>query len=379
MRLSKREGVFERFLNWIGLLAPILATIAALLAGTIMLLALDADPLRAYASMVQGAFGGINAISDTIVRATPLLFVGTGICLAFRGSMINIGAEGQMIVGGLAVSIAALSFQSWPSWAIIPLCLLLGFSAGAIWGAIPGALKAYLKVNEILVTVMMNQIAIQMMNYLLRGPLMDPEQIKRGGFIPQTARLPFATDLPRLAPTRLHIGAFLAILVAILAWILLWRTTIGMRIRAVGFNPSAARRAGIKVEFYALLAMLLSGALAGLGGAIQLLGVYHSMITDGSSLAFTGNAGFNGIIVALFGQLHPLITIPSAVLFGGMIVGANNMQREMQVPSSMITALNGLLVLFVVGIEILRQYSAERREIGGPQSKSKPIKLSSNG
>jgi len=214
-----------------------------------------------------------------------------------------------------------------------------------------------------LTTIMLNAIAVQLMNYLLRGPLMDPVQIEQGSYIPQSARFSIASDLPRLIPTRFHVGTLLAILVAILVWILLWRTTIGFRIRAVGLSPAAARRAGIRVKWYGMLAMILSGALAGLAGAVQVLGVNHRMFTDGTATGFTGGAGFNGIVAALFGQLHPLGTIPASFFFGAMIVGANQMQRAVQVSSSLITALNGLLVIFVVSSEIFRMRIARKREI----------------
>jgi ABC-type uncharacterized transport system permease subunit len=359
-----------RWLNpsrWIGPLTPVLAAIAALLVGALMLLALGANPIEAYKAMADGAFGSANALADTVVKATPLLFVGTGICVAFRGGVINIGGEGQLVVGALAATITALTLSTWPGWALIPLALILGFLGGAIWGAIPGALKAYLNVNEILTTIMMNQIAVQGMNFLLRGPLMDPVQVEQGSFIPQTARFSLEADLPRLVPTRLHAGVLLAVVAAIVIWLLLWRTTLGYRIRAVGLNPRASRRAGINIERYAVLAMLLSGALAGLGGATQVLGVNHRMFTDGSAVGFTGSAGFNGIVAALFGQLHPLGTIPASVLFGAMIVGANKMQRAVQVPSALTTALNGLVVVFVVGSEILRRRLAERQELRASQ------------
>lgn len=359
--------------RWLGPLTPILAAVAAFLIGAFMLLALGANPFEAYAAMASGAFGSLNAFADTFVKATPLLFVGAGICISFRGGVLNIGGEGQLIVGALAATLAALSLGDWPSWALIPVCLILGFLAGAVWGGIPGALKASLNVNEILTTIMMNQIAVQGMNFLLRGPIMDPVQIEQGSFIPQTARFPLAADLPRLSPTRLHAGVILAVLVAILVWALLWRTTIGFRIRAVGMNPSASRRAGINVGRYALLAMLLSGALAGLGGATQVLGVNHRMFTDGSAAGFTGSAGFNGIVAALFGQLHPLGTIPASILFGAMLVGANKMQRAVQVPSALITALNGLVVVFVVGSEIWRRRLARQQEmIGSTPPKTAP-------
>lgn len=360
MRVKPKDMMSYR--RWLGPLTPVLAALAALLIGALMLMALGANPLEAYAAMVDGAFGSVNAFADTIVKATPLLFVGAGICIAFRGGVINIGGEGQLIVGALAATLGALTLGDWPGWALIPICLTLGFLAGALWGAIPGALKASLNVNEILTTIMMNQIAVQGMNFLLRGSMMDPIQIQQGSFIPQTARFSIAADLPRLSPTRLHAGVFLAVVVAILVWALLWRTTIGFRIRAVGMNPNASRRAGIHVSRYAMLSLLLSGALAGLGGATQVLGVNHRMFTDGSAAGFTGSAGFNGIVAALFGQLHPLGTIPASVLFGAMLVGANKMQRAVQVPSALITALNGLVVVFVVGSEIWRRRLASQQE-----------------
>jgi simple sugar transport system permease protein len=355
----------QRFIRgyWIGPFVPFIAALAAFLVGAVILLALGVNPITAYQAMIEGAFGSPNAIADTIVKATPLLFVGVGICVAFRGGMINIGGEGQMILGGLAATTAALALPDWPSWAIIPFCLILGFLAGAFWGLIPGALKAYLNVNEILTTIMLNAIAVQFMNYLLRGPLMDPVQIENGSFIPQTARFSIAADLPRMIPTRLHAGTLLAILAAILVWVLLWRTTIGFRIRAVGLSMAAARRAGIHVKLYGTLAMIISGALAGLAGAVQVLGVSHRMFTDGTATGFTGGAGFNGIVAALFGQLHPLGTIPASFFFGSLIVGANQMQRAVQVSSSLIVVLNGLLVIFVVSSEIFRKRIARKREM----------------
>jgi ABC-type uncharacterized transport system permease subunit len=352
-----------RFSAILGPLMPFIATLLALLAGAVMLLALGANPLEAYDALLDGAFGSPNALADTAVKATPLLFVGLGICIAFRGGVINIGGEGQLVAGAVAATAVALFPPHWPGWAIIPLCLVVGFLAGAIWGGIAGALKAYLNVNEILSTIMLNMIAVQGMNFLLRGPMMDPVQVEQGSFIPQTARFSTTTDLPRLVPTRLHAGAGLAVILALLVFVLLWRTTVGYRIRAVGLNPNASRAAGIQVKRYIVLSLLLSGALAGLGGATQVLGLHHRMFTDGSAQGFTGGAGFNGIVAALFGKLHPLGTIPASFLFGALLVGANHMQRAVQVPSDFITALNGLVVVFVVGSEIWSRRQARRREL----------------
>lgn len=340
---------------------PIIATIAALLVGAIFLILLGANPITAYSALIEGAFGSFNAFAETLVKAIPLLLIGLGTCIAYRGSVTNIGGEGQMIVGALLSTWIGLSFTNLPGWLMIIIAMLAGSLGGAIWGGIPGVLKAYFNVNEILSTVMMNAIAVQIMNYMLRGPMIDPVQAKAASQIPQTARLEVAYRLPRLAPTRLHIGLLIAIVLAVAVYILLWRTTLGYRIRAVGQNQPASKYGGVDVKKHIVLALLLSGAFAGLAGMMQVYGVNYRMITDGSATGFTGNAGFNGIVAALFGQLHPLITIPASILFGGLLVGANAMQRVVQVPSALITALNGLVVVFVVSSEYFRKLNQRRR------------------
>lgn len=357
---------------------PLLATLAALAVGAVMLILLGANPLQAYAAMIEGAFASGNSLADTIVRATPLLMVGLGICISFRGGVLNIGGEGQLIVGAISATVVGLALPEAPAILVIFLAMLAGFVAGAIWGGIPGTLKAYFNVNEILSTIMMNAIAVQLMNYLLREPLLDPDQFNAASKIPQTARLATAYDLPRLIPTRLHLGAAIAVILAILVYLFLWRTSIGYRIRAVGLNPDASRYAGIDVKRYMVLSLLLSGAFAGLGGAIQVLGVHHRMFTDGSAMGFTGSAGFNGIVAALFGKLHPIGTIPASFLFGALLVGANKLQRAMQVPAAFITALNGLVVVFVVSSEIWSRRRSRKRMVIGDlptgNSEDQPVK-----
>jgi simple sugar transport system permease protein len=205
-------------------------------------------------------------------------------------------------------------------------------------------------VNEILSTIMLNIVAIQIMNYLLRAPLIDPVEIERGTRIPQTERLSESSDLPILIDgTRFHLGVIIALVAAIIGWLFLWRTTLGFKVRAVGHNANAANYAGMPVKKMTMLAMTYSGAMCGLAGTVLVFGSQsHRLITDGSSLGFTGSAGFNGIVAALFGGLHPLWTIPSSFLFGGLLVGANAMQRAIQIPSSLVVGLNGLVVIFVV-------------------------------
>jgi len=353
-------------------LLPVLATFAALAVGAIMLLILRVSPVEAYGALWEGAFGSTNAMAETLVKATPLLLVGLGICIAFRANVINIGGEGQMIIGGILATQIGLTFTDWPGWLVIVMAIGLGFLGGAIWGGIPGLLKAYFNVNEILSTVMMNAIAVQIMNFLLRGPMIDPEQLEKASKIPQTARLLEVFRLPRLVPTRLHLGFLIAVILAILVYILLWRTTLGYRIRAVGQNPHASRYGGIRVRRRIVTALLLSGAFAGLAGAIQVYGVNYRMITDGSASGFTGAAGFNGIVAALFGQLHPIGTIPASIFFGALLVGANKMQRVVQIPSALITAMNGLVVIFVVSSEIWRKNRQKRRLSSDDKDSARP-------
>lgn len=343
---------------------PVLAVLGALAIGAVMLAALGANPFTGYWAMAKGAFGSGGALVETAIKSTPLLLVGVGITIAFRANVINIGGEGQMVSGALASTVVALEMTDVPAWVALPLALLGGVAGGAIWGAIPGALKAYFGVNEILSTIMLNVVAVQAMNYLLRAPLIDPKEIERGTRIPQTARLPESTDLPLFSENgRLHIGPFIAVLVAVLVYVLLWRTTSGYRLRAVGLSSDAARYAGMSVERNVVWALTLSGAMAGLAGAILVLGSEgHRMVTDGSTIGFTGSAGFNGIVTALFGGLHPLWTIPSSFLFGGLLVGAIALQRAAQVPTALVLALNGLVVLFVVSLDHFRRQLKEREE-----------------
>ena len=351
---------YKNMLNrTIDALLPLLAVPLAMLIGAIMLLFLKVNPITAFGALFQGAFGDVSAITQTLVKATPLLLVGLGICIAFRGGVINIGGEGQLIAGALAASAIALSMPDTSRIILLPLAMLGGAVAGGMWGGVPGILKARLGVNEILTTVMMNAIALQLSNYLLRGPMIDPAEIAAGTRIAQSALLPKAVWLTRLVPrTLLHSGAIFALVLAVLVYIFLWRTTIGYRIRAVGLNPDAAKYAGIKVQFYQAISLILGGAFAGLAGAVEVMGVQHRMLEG-----LSGGYGFSGIVAALFGKLHPLGAIPASILFGGLLVGGNKMQRAVQVPSALIDTMLGLVVLFVVSAEIWSRYRARRRAI----------------
>lgn len=339
-----------------GAAVPLLAALVAFACGAIMLVAVGADPIEGLKALVDQAVGTPSRIATTLVRATPLLLVGAGITIAFRASVINIGGEGQIVAGALLSTIVAIQLPNVPAIILVPLVLLAGAFGGGVWGAIPGALKAYASVNEILSTIMLNLVAVQFMNFLLRGWLIDPLEVERGTRIPQTARLSENATLPALIPdSRLHLGVLVAVLAAIGAYVLLWRTPLGFRLRAVGHSPEAAKAAGIPVKKSIVAALALSGSLSGLAGAILVFGSESvRMVTDGSSAGFTGSAGFNGIVAALFGGLHPLWTIPSSFLFGGLLTGATGLQRALQVPAALAVALNGIVVIFVVSSSKVR-------------------------
>jgi simple sugar transport system permease protein len=349
------RGDWARFLlTWLALPS---ALVIALLLGALMMLALGANPITGYRALLEGAFGGSYALSSTAIQAVPLLLVGVGICIAFRANVFNIGGEGQIAMGGLLSAATALALPDLPGFILMPLVLLAGALGGAIWGAIPGFFKAQYNVNEILSTIMLNLVAVQVMNYLLAGPMVDQSPSSVGGLIPETKVLPASAQLPILITgTQLHLGVPIAVLVAIGVYVLLWRTSFGFQIRSVGLSRSASAYAGMPVKRTITLAMTLSGAMCGLAGAILVFGsISHRMVTDGSLTGFTGSAGFNGIVVALFGGLNPLWTIVSAYLFGGLIVGGSALQVATGVPSDLVTALSGTIVVLVVSLEYLRR------------------------
>ena len=355
------------------LLPALVALLAAFVVSAIILLILDANPAEAFAAMWQGAFGNENATANTLTKATPILFVAIGITVAFRGGVINIGGEGQMITGALAGTAVTLSIGESLGFLVIPLALLAAFLVGGCFGALAGFLKAQFDVNEILSTIMLNQVAIQLMNYLLNGPMLDPTKIGTN-HVPETARIVNIAQISRLRiplpghllfdRTSLHWGLLLAILMAVVIFIFMWKTTYGFRIRAVGLKERAARYAGINVKQQMVLSMFLAGGLSGLAGIVQVLGLTYRLKTDGSPAGFTGNAGFNGIVVALFGGLTPLGAIPASVFFGGLLVGAQKMQREIQGASSLVTSINGIIVIFVVASQIFILRRARRRVSG---------------
>jgi ABC-type uncharacterized transport system permease subunit len=324
----------------------LLAIAAALVVVAIMIAAAGIDPLAAYGALLEGSVGSVNGISETLVRATPLILIGLGIAIAFRGGMWNIGGEGQFYLGALGAVLVGVYLPPMPAPLHILLALLCGFAFGGLWAAIPGYLRVKRGANEIVVTIMMNYLATFLISFLVAGPLRDNSRVIP---VPQTAPIASSAVLPRLIPqTRAHAGLIVAIIAAVIVWFVLERTALGYSIKATGENPDAASYGGINVAVAGTLAMGLSGGLAGLAGMGEVAGV-HRYLLEGISPGY----GYLAIAVALFGGLNPLGVVLSALFFGALMVGADAMQRAVGVPVATIYLLQGLVVIFVLARQVL--------------------------
>lgn len=336
----------------------LLAVLAAAAGGALVLTAIGASPVDTYVTIFTGPFKDMFGLTEILVRAVPLILVALGIAIAFRSGIINIGAEGQMAMGILAATATALALPHWPKAALLPVVLLAGALGGGLWAGIAGVLRARLGVNEILSTVMLNYIAAQLYTFFLRGPMIDPGELETGSGTPQSMRLPEAAFLDRLVPgTRLHMGLILALALCVCVYFFLWHTTWGFRLRAAGAEAKAARYAGIHVQGSLVMAMALSGAFAGIAGAVEVCGVHHRAIEN-----ITSGYGFAGIVVALFGALHPAGIAPAAFFFGLLLVGSDMTQRSAGVPANMILVLMGVIILCIVSAKMYlnNPYAQER-------------------
>jgi ABC-type uncharacterized transport system permease subunit len=284
-------------------------------------------------------------IGESLVISTPYIFAGLAVALGFRGGLFNIGGEGQLFVGGLASVYVGYSIEGLPIYLHLPLALLAGVLAGGLWGAIPGFLKARTGAHEVINTIMMNYVAFRLTEYMLQGPMARPDGLPITPQIKVSAYLP--TIFPK--PIRLHLGFFLALAVAALVYWFLWKTTKGLEIRMVGANPHAARYAGVRITSITVLTMALSGALAGLAGASQILGVDHKLVR-----AFSTGYGFDSIALALLGNSHPVGVVLASLLFGFMRAGGARMQSIASVPVEIIRILQAIVIIFVAAPEIIR-------------------------
>jgi simple sugar transport system permease protein len=287
----------------------------------------------------------LRSFSESLVITTPYIYAGLAVAFGIRGGLFNIGVEGQLFVGGLASAFVGYSVKGLPMIIHLPLALMAGILAGALWGAIPGILKARTGAHEVINTIMMNYIAFRLTDYLLTGPMARPDGLPITPEIAPSAYLPAL--FPR--PMRLHWGFFLALVVAYLVYWYLWKTPSGMAIRVTGANPRAARYAGIRIALILVLTMSLSGALGGLAGTNQILGVDHRL-----ARAFSTGYGFDSIALALLGNSHPAGVVMSSLLFGFLRGGAARMQSVASVPVEIIRIIQGLVIIFIAAPEIIR-------------------------
>ena len=351
----------------------ILAILAAMLIGSIILMTIGADVFKTYLVILFEPLKTTLQLSEVLLRAIPLTIIALGISVAYRSGIINIGAEGQMAMGILGTTAVALAFPELPKPVLLPMAVLAGAISGGVWGFIPGFLKAKLQVSELLSTVMLNYIAAQFYTFLLRGPMLDPAELTMGSGTPQSMRLSRNLWLDRFLPgTRLHTGLFFALILALLIYFLLWKTKYGYKMRAAGASARAAKYGGISVTWYLVIAMVISGAFAGMAGAIGIAGVHRRAIEG-----ITGGYGFSGIVVALFGGLHPAGIIPASFFFGLLIVGADMTQRMVGVPANMVNVLQGVIILVIVATKMILAdpYLMEKvwRKVQGLGKKTKEV------
>lgn len=347
---------------------PALAVLTGLIIGALAIAVSGSNVLVAYTALFVGAFGdpvrffegfqqlfasgetagllrAIYPFTESLVTATPYIFAGLSVALGFRCGLFNIGAEGQFFIGALCSAFVGYSIVGLPAIIHLPLALLAGAAGGAVWGMIPGYLKARFGAHEVVNTIMMNWIAFRLSDWLLNGPM------KSSGFRPVTPNVEHTAELPRFFPDplRLNWGFVLALIVAYALYWFLFKTTIGFEIRSVGANPDAAKYAGMNIIRNFVLVMALAGGLAGLAGSSQVLGVDHWV-----GQGFSAGYGFDAIALALLGKSHPFGVVLAALLFGFLRSGATRMQSIASVPIDIISIIQGLVIIFVAAPDIIR-------------------------
>jgi general nucleoside transport system permease protein len=434
---TKKPGFFF-WLNqiWLNIRVPLAAVVLALLIGGLILLVSGINPLDAYAALFKGAFGNAKYLQRTLEKATPLIFSGLAVAFAFKAGLFNIGAQGQLLIGALASAALGFLIKGIPPLVHIPLALLGGALAGALYGAIPGALKTFTGAHEVITTIMLNYIAINITDFLADGPFKDDSpgnivartpKIQDSAIVP-TPQIPLTLGLivvlvvmilgaivffallrkqaariknrglrffvqllavilsgvlvglilKNLTPDfyqkpvtflpyeaiPMPVGFLIAILMAVIVWFILMRTGLGFEIRTIGLNQHAAKYAGIKVRLIFILAMVISGFLAGLGGAVETQGVVYRY-----QPGFNVGLGFDGITIALLGRNHPLGVIPAALLIGAMKGGGNVMQFDAKVPAEIIDVIQALMLFFVAADMIVRWVIRAKTKPEGEQIK----------
>lgn len=351
-RIEKRKNI--------GLSKDILSIVVALLfsiaVAGVLITFTGANAKMILWSIVKGSFGSRNAIIDTLVKATPILMTGLATIVPYRANIFNIGQEGQLYAGAITVTFVVFTFSHFnlPPSLYLPLLLVTAMMGGAVWSGIAGVLKANFDVNEIIVTVMLNYVILYFCNFLLGGVWQEP-----GNYYYNSVRFPDSTYLPNLFGTRLNIGFIIALLLVFIIHFLLWKTKPGYEIRAIGLNPIASLYKGIDTKRITLLVMLLSGAIAGLAGGIQVLGIQHRLL-----YGFSEDYGFTGILIALLGRLNPFGVALAAIFFGALQNGSSALLVYSNVPRELVTVIIGLMIISLLLCEALFKYQIRRVDYG---------------
>ena len=337
MNIAKRFSIGERIGS---VIYPICSVVLALIIGAVFITAMGFDWRFAYENLISGAVGSKNAIAETLLKTTPLIFTGLSFAIGKRCGLINLGADGQLYLGGLFSAIVGVSLSGLPLAIHLPLALIAGAIGGGALGLLTGWLKNQFGASELITGIMFNYVAIQLVSYFVTGPLKES-----GGNVPQSDPIADGAQLPVvLSGTRLHAGFLLAVLGIAFYYVFLWKTSKGFSLRITGMNPGAAQYAGLNIKRNSLLSMFMAGAFAGLAGCCEILGVQLRLYQE-----FATDLGFDGIAVSLLGNNNPIGIFLSALLFGAMKNGSNRMQMAAQVPVSVIQVIQALVILFVVG------------------------------
>lgn len=348
----------KSFNKLLKIIIPILSVICSFFVGGIVIAFVGGNPFEAYHYLFQGAFGNMSNFGETVVKAVPLIFTGLAATFAYKCGVFNLGAEGQFVMGALASVWISTTVKGIPGIPLLIISLILGAIAGGIWGAIPGILKITRGLNEMIVSIMLNYIAILFMGFLYTGPL-------RENNLPQTAAV--TNQLGRIVGnTRIHAGIIIALVLALLIYYFLFYTSNGFKLRAVGLNQTASQFNGYPVKRLILISFIVSGAIAGLGGSVELHGTQFRLMAG-----FGDGYGFDGVAIALIGQLNPIGTVIVAYLFGILRAGATTMQVGTGMPTSVIDMIQALVIIFAVAGTAFTNLPSIRQFLTNLSSKSK--------
>ncbi len=346
---GKRKIVLEKRLQiprWIGITVPIASVLMALAFAAIFLGLTGQNPLRVYQVMLSSSFFSAYGISETIVKAIPLMLASFGVAMAFKMVVWNIGAEGQLLLGAFAASGVALFFPAMPAPLMILTMMAAAMLAGGIWALIPGLAKSIWDVNEVITSLLLNYVAINLIDYFVYGPWKNPG----GSGFPETATFEKYAWLPRLGSSRVHAGLLIALAIGVVLYFVLTRTRWGYEVKVIGESRNVARYSGMNLRKNIILVMLVSGALAGMAGMAEVSGVVHKLDPHLSI-----GLGYSAIIVAWLSKLNPFVIMLVSVMFGGLINGGYSIQMY-GIPAATATMLQGTILFFVLGGDILARY-----------------------